>query len=161
MQLSDYSHGIASHFVFQLIGSFIPAPPGNDASPPGVTHKSSLPCRPQTPWCGGWIGTPSPPSCRLDLAPPLADRFIIGVAPSITARCFSSNPSDSTSRWTPCPPESSSDSGQQGIIPTFGYSAPYPSTGGTLTLMTNALPSAHYEPLRLPRQPGILSALAL
>ena len=25
--------------------------------------------------------TPSPPYCRLDLAPPLADRFIIGVAP--------------------------------------------------------------------------------
>jgi hypothetical protein len=27
-----------------------------------------------------------------------------GVAPSITARYFSSSPSDSTSRWTPCPP---------------------------------------------------------
>ena|GEM_PF-3772622 len=27
-----------------------------------------------------------------------------GVAPSITARYFSSCPSDSTSRWTPCPP---------------------------------------------------------
>src|SRR6516165_10786930 len=25
--------------------------------------------------------TPSPPYCRLDLAPPLADRFIFGVAP--------------------------------------------------------------------------------
>jgi hypothetical protein len=25
--------------------------------------------------------TPSPPQCRLDLVPPLADRFIIGVAP--------------------------------------------------------------------------------
>src|SRR5713101_6233625 len=25
--------------------------------------------------------TPSPPKCRLDLAPPLADRFIFGVAP--------------------------------------------------------------------------------
>src|ERR1039458_6344136 len=25
--------------------------------------------------------TPSPPYCRLDLAPPLADRFIIGAAP--------------------------------------------------------------------------------
>src|SRR5215470_11373800 len=25
--------------------------------------------------------TPSPPQCRLDLAPPLADRFIFGVAP--------------------------------------------------------------------------------
>ena len=27
-----------------------------------------------------------------------------GVAPSITARYFSANLSDSTSRWTPCPP---------------------------------------------------------
>ena|SRR5438309_2206531 len=34
-----------------------------------------------------------------------ADQFIYGVAPSITARFFSSCPSDSTSRWTPCPPE--------------------------------------------------------
>jgi len=25
--------------------------------------------------------TPSPPYCRLDLAPPLADRFVSGVAP--------------------------------------------------------------------------------
>src|SRR5215472_16042147 len=34
-----------------------------------------------------------------------ADQFIYGVAPSITARSFSACPSDSTSRWTPCPPE--------------------------------------------------------
>jgi hypothetical protein len=27
------------------------------------------------------MSTPSPPQCRLDLAPPLADRFIAGVAP--------------------------------------------------------------------------------
>lgn len=25
--------------------------------------------------------TPSPPQCRLDLTPPLADRFVFGVAP--------------------------------------------------------------------------------
>ena len=29
-----------------------------------------------------------------------------GLPPSITARCFSASPSDSTSRWTPCPPRS-------------------------------------------------------
>jgi len=29
-----------------------------------------------------------------------------GIAPSTTAWYFSSNPSDSTSRWTPCPPQS-------------------------------------------------------
>jgi hypothetical protein len=39
----------------------------------------------------------------------LADRFISGSPPSITARYFSSCPSDSTSRWTPCPPESCED----------------------------------------------------
>jgi hypothetical protein len=49
--------------------------------------------------------TPSSQKCRLDLVPPLADRFILGIAPSITARYFSASPSDSTSRWTPCPPE--------------------------------------------------------
>src|SRR6266403_5141672 len=49
--------------------------------------------------------TPSSQKCRLDLAPPWADRFISGITPSITARYFSSCPSDSTSRWTPCPPK--------------------------------------------------------
>src|SRR6266481_7442018 len=48
---------------------------------------------------------PSSRKCRLDLAPPWADRFILGVTPSITARYFSAGPSDSTLRWTPCPPE--------------------------------------------------------
>jgi hypothetical protein len=28
-----------------------------------------------------WMRTPSPPYCRLDLSPPLADRFVFGVAP--------------------------------------------------------------------------------
>src|ERR1022692_2006799 len=100
--------------------------------------------------------TPSPLYCRLDLAPPLADQFIFGVAPSITARYFSACPSDSTSRWTPCPPEYSNGgfrfalavsgfrfrarlglsipstfSGQRRIIAAFGYSAPHLSAGGT------------------------------
>ena len=60
-QRSDRSHGIASHFALRLIGSLAPAPPGDRASSPGVTHGSSVPCRPQTPWCGGWMRTPSPP----------------------------------------------------------------------------------------------------
>lgn len=29
------------------------APPADHASSPGVTHSSSVPCRVQTPWCGG------------------------------------------------------------------------------------------------------------
>src|ERR1039458_4613433 len=80
-------------------------PPGDAVSPPEGTCCSSVPCRPHTPWCGGWMRRHSPLQCGLDLAPPLADRFIVGATPSITARYFSSYPSDSTSRWTPCPPE--------------------------------------------------------
>jgi hypothetical protein len=69
----------------------------------------------------------------------------------ITARYFSSCPSDSTSRWTPCPPESYRLlSGQRGITPAFGYDAPHPSARGTSTLLNNVLLSTHYEPLRLP-----------
>src|SRR5208282_1117898 len=44
-----------------LIGLLTPVPPGDSASPPEVTRGSSLPCRPQTPWCGGGMRTPSPP----------------------------------------------------------------------------------------------------
>src|SRR3989442_14074959 len=44
-----------------LIGSLTPVPPGDSASPPEVTRCSSVPCRPQTPWCGGWMRSPSPP----------------------------------------------------------------------------------------------------
>src|SRR6202040_2091284 len=45
--------------------------------------------------------------------------------------------------------------GQRGITPAFGYSAPHPSAGGTLTLLIHALPSAHCEPLRHPSAPGL------
>jgi hypothetical protein len=36
-----------------LIGPFTPSVSGDSVSPPEVTCCSSLPCRPQTPWCGG------------------------------------------------------------------------------------------------------------
>src|SRR6266566_226354 len=36
-----------------LIGLLTPVPPGDSARPPEVTRCSSVPCRPQTPWCGG------------------------------------------------------------------------------------------------------------
>src|ERR1700726_1729483 len=45
--------------------------------------------------------------------------------------------------------------GQRGITPAFGYSAPHPSAEGTSTPMIHALPSAHYEPIRLPTAPGL------
>ena len=98
-----------------------------------------------------------------------------GSPPSITARYFSSCPSDSTSRWTPCPPEScrlvapgppwlvsgfrfrarlgfsipSTFSGPRGVTPAFGYGTPHSGARGTLTLLNNALLSAHYGAVRL------------
>src|SRR5229473_6257861 len=45
--------------------------------------------------------------------------------------------------------------GQRGITPAFGYSAPHPSAEGTSTPMIHALPSAHYEPIRLPAAPSL------
>jgi hypothetical protein len=74
----------------------------------------------------------------------------------ITARYFSSDSSDSGSLRTPCHPPACA-AGQQGITPAFGYSAPHPSAGGTLTLLTHTLPSTHYagsdsSPGRTPRQ---------
>src|SRR6516164_6204764 len=41
-------------------------------------------------------------------------------------------------------------SGPRGITPAFGYSAPHSGARGTLTLLNNALLSAHYGPLKLP-----------
>src|SRR6202035_1101049 len=106
-----------------------------------------------------------------------------GSPPSITARYCSSCPSDSTSRWTPCPPENcrlmasgppwlvsgfrfrarlgfsipSTFSGPRGVTPAFGYSAPHSSARGTSTLLINALLSAHRDPLRLPGLAVILT----
>ena len=45
--------------------------------------------------------------------------------------------------------------GQRGITPAFGYGAPHPSAEGTSTPLTHALPSTHYEPLRLRAAPGL------
>src|SRR5580700_4154433 len=100
--------------------------------------------------------TPSPPYSRIDLTPPSADQFIFGVAPLDTARYFSSYPSDSASRRTPCPPGTAErwlqvrlgcvqlssscpfrllhtfpSPGRRGVIPAFGYGAPHSSAGGT------------------------------
>src|SRR6516164_7892426 len=114
--------------------------------------------------------TPSSKKCRLDIAPPWADRFILGVTPSITARYFSAGPSDSTSRWTPCPPKYNKRWLQVGLgcirlsplcpfrrlhtfhflrparlrTPLLGYGAPHLSARGTSTLLNNALLSAHF-----------------
>src|ERR1700687_3019339 len=120
--------------------------------------------------------TPSPSQCRLDLAPPLADRFIFGVAPIDYSPVLllmpfgfhltmDTLPSGNCGAAAPGPPWSVSGfrlrarlglsipstlPGQRGITPALGYGSPHSSAGGTSTLLSNALLSAHYGPLRLP-----------
>ena len=114
--------------------------------------------------------TPSPSYCRLDLAPPLADQFIFGVAPIdygpvLLLKPFGFHlamdtlPSRELQMMAPGPPWLVSGfrfrarlgfsipfpfPGPRGITPAFGYGAPHPSAGGTLTLLSNALLSAQY-----------------
>src|SRR6266403_2033660 len=113
---------------------------------------------------------PSSRKCRLDLAPPLADRFILGIVPidygpvlllmpfgfhlamdtlpsgGLLSGGFRFALAVSGFRFrarldVSIPP---AFSGQRGFIPAFGYGAPHSSARGTLTLMNNALLSAHY-----------------
>src|SRR5216684_3563039 len=113
--------------------------------------------------------TPSPPWCRLDRSHLWPTGSSLGRPPLITARDFSSCLSDSTSRWTPCPPESanggfrfalavssfrlrarlgfsipSTSPPSEATNPAFGYDTPHPSVGGTLTLLNYALLSTHH-----------------
>ena len=74
--------------------------------------------------------TPSPPYCGLDLAPPLADRFIVGAAPIdygpvVLLMPFGFHLTMDTL------PSGESLSGQRRITAAFGYSAPHPSARGT------------------------------
>ena len=72
---------------------------------PGVTPCSSAPCRPHTPWSEGWMDNAFVAIVPTRPCPPLwPTGSSSGWLPSIAARSFSSCPSDSTSRWTPCPP---------------------------------------------------------
>jgi len=184
MQLSDDSPRITSHFVSRLIGSLIPVPPENAANPPGVTPGSSVPCRPHTPWYDGWVRNAFAAIVPARPCPAFGRPVHHGVASSITARYFSASPSDSTSRWTPCPPvvsrqltplrlrlvrirrfrlrarldvSLSGGPGRRGVTPAFGYDAPYPGASGTSTHLIRALPGTHYGPLRLPRRPATTS----
>ena len=92
------------------------------------------------------------------------------VSPSITARYFSSCPSDPTSRWTPCPPKYNKQWLQVRLgyiqlspscpfrrlhtfcflrparyYPAFGYGAPHSSARGTSTLLSRTLLHAHFQ----------------
>jgi hypothetical protein len=113
--------------------------------------------------------TPLPPWCRLDRSHLWPTGSSLGRPPLITARDFSSCLSDSTSRWTPCPPKSanggfrfalavssfrlrarlgfsipSTSPASEATNPAFGYDTPHPSVGGTLTLLNYALLSTHH-----------------
>src|SRR6516162_9696949 len=87
-----------------LIGLLTPLLPGDSASSPEVTHCSSIPCRPQPPWCGGRMRAPSPYIRRLDLSHrwPTGSSlgFPIDYSPVLLRRPFGF-----PSRRTPCPPK--------------------------------------------------------
>jgi hypothetical protein len=73
--------------------------PLDDTRPPWVTHVSSPPCRPHTPWCG----EEEPKRLRPHSAGSTIPRLwptgsSAGWLPLITTRWFSSSPSDLTSR---------------------------------------------------------------
>ncbi len=116
IRLSDYSLNIASHFVLTLIGSLILFLLRNPVSPPGVTPRSSVPCRPHTPWYDGWMSIAFASTVQARPCPIFGRPVHHGISPSIAARYFSSCPSDSTSRWTPCPPRP----GRCSLPPTLG-----------------------------------------
>ena len=103
IRLSDYSHGIVSRFAFAYRVPY-----------PSATRK---PC--ESSWGHALIFRTVPPANTLVRwvdenafasivqtrpCPTFGRPVRHGMAPSTTARYFSSNPSDSTSRWTPCPP---------------------------------------------------------
>jgi hypothetical protein len=89
-----------------LIGSLTPLATGDPASPPEVTRCSPVLCRPQTPWCDGMNESAFVSIVQTRPYPTFGRPLHLrGGPPSITARYFSSGPSDSISRWTPGPPE--------------------------------------------------------
>ena len=93
--------------------------------------------------------TPSSVKRRLDLVPPVADRFISGFpfdyGPVLLLMPFGFHlamdtlPSGVPPKELPLPL-----SGQRGITPAFGYDAPHLGVRGTSTLLSNVLLSTHY-----------------
>ena len=93
---------------------------------------------------------PSSPYCRLDLAPPSADRFIFGVAPIDYGPVVLLMPFGFHLAMDTLPSEElTSFFGQRGITPAFGYGPPHPSARRTSTFLNNALLSTQYGAVRL------------
>ena len=99
---------------------------------------------------------PSSSSCRLDLVPPLADRFILGSPPRLRpgtsphalqipscANALDGHPALRSAREVLRPARL--------LTPAFGYGAPHLSARGTLTLLNNVLLSTHEEVISRPR----------
>ena len=77
---------------------------GHATRSPQVRRSSVPPCRPHTPCAGTrFAGISFALRLRARISALMADRFA-WLPPSATARRFDAGPSDSTSRWTPCPP---------------------------------------------------------
>ena len=158
-----------------LIGSLTPVANGDPASPPEVTRCSSVPCRPQTPWCDGMNENtfvsilqtrPCPTFGRPVHLRGCPHRLRPGTSPQAlripsrdghpALRSTASGGSRSVlavssfrfrARLDVSIP--STYSGQRGVTPAFGYGAPHSSARGTLTLLNNALLGAQYGEIRL------------
>ena len=130
--------------------------------------------------------TPSSQKCRLDLVPPLADRFILGFpidyGPVLLLMPFRFHLAVDTLPsgvqqavapgqswlypafafvpvWTSpyLPPSPASEA----VNPTFGYGAPHLSARGTSTLLNSALLSAHFRMADQPDRTQLHSSGAL
>ena len=148
----------------------------DDTRPPWVTHMSSPPCRPHTPWYDG----EEPKRLRLHSAGSTIPRLWPtgssgGWLPSITTRWFSASPSDPPSREAPCPPKYNPRWLQVPLgrlplsrscpfrvlhtclalrpvrhYPHFWISTWGLRLSGTSTHLTHVLPGTHYDPIRHP-----------
>ncbi len=148
----------------------------DDTRPPWVTHVSSPPCRPHTPWYDG----EEPTRLRLHSAGSTIPRLgptgsSSGWLPLITTRWCSASPSDPPSREAPCPPKVHARWLQVPLgrvplsracpfrvlhtclalrpvrhYPHFWISIWGLRLSGTSTHLTHVLPGTHYTSVRLP-----------
>ena len=102
---SMLAFAVGPHFRSRVPQYLDPTCRLDDTRPPWVTNVSSPPCRPHTPWCDEEEPKRLHPRSAGSTIPRLwPTGSSSGWLPSITTRWCSSSPSDSTSRWTPCPP---------------------------------------------------------